>query len=503
MRPNRGWILLLALLLGCATSEEPQVQPDLEEHLTDARSLTSAGGPEAPGESLTDFEAQVLQIRNDWQNRLGAPESMLTFYDFASPEMTKLRETASGDEFPGSIENEVTLDMLLAAAFVRNPELRAAQKQLQGTVEQYSQVTYLDTILRQYVSFLRTLNTRIGPTLPMDQVQKRFPFPGTLELKAAVVGHAVEASRALYEAALRDLVTNIRVAYAEYVFLAQAIVLTRETLGYLEQLEATVRGKLAAGTAQKAHVLQTQVEISSLENELITLDQNRETVRARLNTLLDLPPDSPLGVPQDYEMKAYPKTLDALTTRALQEQPDIRLADARAARMAAMIELAEQATYPELSAGFAYMADLSQATQGSGRDRDAFSTRPKVKPDPWFGSKESYLREVRESERAALAKATAMRDHTLFRVKDAHVKLNTARRLFALYRDVQISQAEQAYSDAAASYSADRVEFLNVIDALRRYLGFLLASDRAKRDYHQAYARLESAVGGPLDRKGN
>jgi len=355
-------------------------------------------------------------------------------------------------------------------------------------------VTYLDTILRQYVSFLRTLNTRVGPTVPMDQVQKRFPFPGTLELKAAIVGHAVEAARAKYEASLRDLVTVVRVAYADYVYLARAIAITRETLRFLEQLEATVRGKLAAGTAQKSHVLQTQVEISKLENDLITLQQDRETVRARIDTLLDIPPETPLGKPAKQEMETFPKKVEVLYERAIKEQPDIELARARAKRMAAMIELAEQATYPELSAGLAYFGGISHDNKG-------FSTRPKVKPDPWFGSKEAYLREAREAERAARERIGSARDKTLYRLKQAYVQLDTAKRLFELYRDVQLSQARQAYSDAAAGYSADRVEFLNVIDALRRWLRFLLDADRAQRDYHQAHARLESAIGGPVKRK--
>ncbi len=492
---------MLAFLLGCATPPSQPATPNLTEHLADARSITSVGGPEKAGESLAGIQARVLQIRNDWQERLRAPESMPAFYDFASPEMTALRAVAAGDAFPDALADEVTLPLLLAGAFVRHPELQAAEYELRATVEQYAQVTYLDTILRQYVSFLRTLDTRIGPAVPMDQVQKRFPFPGTLELKAAVVGHAVEAARARYDGVLQDMVTGVRVAYADYVFLAQAIGITRESLGYLEQLEASVRGKLAAGTAEQAHVLQTQVELSGLRNELITLRQKRETVRARLSTVLNLPPDTPLGEPVVYELKGFPADLDALSARALEEQPRIRQAEAGAARMATMIELAERATYPELSAGFSIMAELSPATQGSGRDREPFSTRPQVKPDPWFGSKEAYLREVRESERAARAKATAMRNHTLFRLKDAHVELDTARRLFELYRDVQVSQAMQAYQDAAAGYSADRVAFLNVIDALRRTLGFLLAKDRAERDYHQAHARLENAIGGPANRK--
>jgi outer membrane protein TolC len=53
-----------------------------------------------------------------------------------------------------------------------------------------------------------------------------------------------------------------------------------------------------------------------------------------------------------------------------------------------------------------------------------------------------------------------------------------------------------------AGYAADRVDFLNVVDALRRWLRFLLASDRALRDYHVAHARLEAAMGAPVSRVG-
>jgi len=498
---NSSVLVLLAMLVsGCTTAKPEDRAPDLKPYVEDARIPAGEPGPDGSTD-LTEFEAKLLEIRDAWDKRLGAPEKILAFYDFDTPAMRDLRAQAAADDFAASLADSVSLERMLAGAFVRNPGLLSAEKELAGTIEQYAQITYLDTIMRQYVSFLRTLNTRVGPTVPMDQVQKRFPFPGTLELKAALVGHAVEAAQAKYEAALRDLVTNVRIAYADYIYLAQAIANTKETLRFLEQLEATVRGKLAVGTAQKAHVLQTQTEISAFENDLITLTQRRETVRARLNTILNLPPATPLSEPTKPAMGPFPAKLEPLYERGLSEQPDIRLAQARADRMAAMIELAEQTTYPELSAGLAYMEGISDRTQGTGKDREPFSTRPKVKPDPWFGSRESYLREVREAERGARARVVANRDRTLFRVKDAYVQLDTAKRLFELYRDVQLLQARQAYSDAAAGYAADRVEFLNVIDALRRWLRFLLDSDRAVRDYHQAYARLESAVGGPMERK--
>jgi len=501
MRRNSLLILLGLAVGGCRSAEPVEHTRIVDSHVADARQATVAEpGPEPA--SLTGFEAKLLEIRRQWEERLGAPGQLLSFCDFSSPEMLKLRAEAAREDFPAPLGKRVTLERILAGAFVRNPDLLAAHKELAATIEQYAQVTYLDTILRQYVSFLRTLRTQVGPTVPMDQVQKRFPFPGTLELKAALVGHAVEAARAKYERVLRDLVTQVRIAYADHVYLGSAIANTKETLRYLGQLDETVRGKLAGGRAQKAHVLKTQVEISRFENDLITLRQNRETVQARLNTLLDLPPPTRLAEPEKAPMGPFPASLDALYERGMREQPLILLAEARADRMAAMIELAEQATYPELSAGLAYMEDLSHATAGTGKDREPFSQRPKVKPDPWFGTKEAYLREARESERGARARIVAARDTTRYRLKDAHVQLNTAKRLYELYRDVQLTQAEQAYRDAAAGYAADRVEFLNVIDSLRVWLRFLLDADRAVRDYHRAHARLESAIGGPVLRKG-
>jgi len=494
--------LLAGAFAGCRGAAVPNEPEVVALHVADAQ-RASAGEAGPPVQSLTEFEARVAEIRARWQERLASPETLQELFDFSSPEMTRLRAEAAREDFAGSLQRDLTLDRLLAGAFVRNADLAGAAKELAGTVEQYAQVTYLDTIMRQYVSFLRTLRTEVGPAVPMDQIQKRFPFPGTLELKAAVVGHSVEAARAKYDGVLRDVVMEVRMAYADLAYFHRALRISDETLAYLRQLEATVRGKLAAGAAQAAHVLQAQVEISALENDRITLDRQRETVRARLNTLLNLPPATPLGEPVPAALGPYPESLDSLYARALEEQPDVRLARARADRMATMIELAEQATYPELSAGLWAFEDISQGTVGTERDREPFDPMPKVMPDPWFGTEEAYLREAREAERAARSAVTAAGNDTTFRVKEAAVQLDTARRLLRLYRDVQLNQAQQAYADAAAGYGADRVEFLNVIDALRRWLGFLLDADRAVRDYHHAHARLESAIGGPVQRKDN
>lgn len=495
------YVLAFALLTGCQGRLPSAAPLDTAALLADANASGSEPRGTADDARLAEIDRKIEELTQQWQKRLQKPDALSRFFE-PGESMAPLLELAKGEKLAPALAKSLTVDHVLAASYVRNPRLRSERKTLAGTVEQYSQVTYLDTIQRQYVSFLRSSHNRLRPTVPMDPIAKRFPFPGTLELKAAIVKHSVEGAYARYEGAVRDVLTEARTAYARHEYLGKAIRITQETVRYLRQLESATRSKLSAGTAEKAHVLQTQVEISGLETDLITLRQERETTRALLNTLMDLPAESPLAEPQATPTGSFPKELEPAYQVAQRDQPDIHRARAMERRIATMIELAEQSAYPDLSAGLAYMEDVSHATLGTDKAREPFGTRPKVRPDPWFGTKEAYLREVRERHRAATDRVKEVTIRTRYKVKDAYVRLSTAKRVHELYRDVQISQAEQAYRDASSGYAADRVGFLNVVDALRRWLRFLLESDRALRDYHIAHARLEGAMGAPVSRLG-
>jgi len=490
-------VLALSPITGCrggTLAPEPGAE-FLAGHQAAARQEAAAAT--APS-AASAIEERVLQLRETWEEKLRA-ETASSTDELASPAGRAALEAARGDDFAASLAETVTLERALAGAYVRNPTLQASRRRLVGSVEQFAQVAYLDNVLRQYASFLRASDTRVRPSLPMDSVSKHHPFPGTLELKAAIVSRSVEEAQARYRVVLRQVMADTRSIYADFAYAVRAISISEETLRYLEQIEETARGKLAAGTAGKAHVIQVQVQVAQIANEVITRTRRRDTHRARLCALLDLPAETPLADPTPPTLPRLAHSRAELLERARSEQPDILLARARAERMATMIELAEQGTYPELSAGLSTFEDPSLATGGSQREREPFSTRPKVRPDPFFGSKEAYLRESREGAKAARDLLRAAEDRTAARVTEALNELETAWRLHDLYRDVQLAQARQAYEDAFSAYGVDRAEFMSVIDALRQWLRFRLDAHGAERDIQRAYARLEHAVGASLE----
>ena len=461
-------------------------------------------GTHAPGSSRsTPYASHVSTLRkttealvHEWNQKLSHPETLPLVSDFDSEHDRALRKRARAPDFATSLGSGITQRQLVASAYERSPEILAAFLKLRASINKYSQVTALDAIQSQYASFQRSSMTKIGMPLSGDRMDQRFPFPGSIELKAALINHMVEEAQAKYAVAIQDVVLRARTLYARYVFVGRALAINRETLQYHEQLETTARSKFEAGVGSKSAVIQAQVERSKLKNDQITLEQDQHVVRAGIATLLDISPKQAIGPPTPSAFPTLEADVDALAALALKAQPKIHVADARVRRMTTMIALAEQTTYPAFSMGLSTMEGISHATGGSDKARQPFSTRPKGKPDPWFGSKEAYLREAREATQAAEAMAHRARNETHFDVRKAYADAETATRLYRLYRDVQIAQAEQATRDAVSAYEADRAGFLSVMDSLRRWLQFRLAADRAIRDTHIAHARLEAVTGG-------
>lgn len=493
-------LTLLAMILlvpACQTGRIAPTATGVDAHVATAESI--AADPATKDLELPEFEAKTKAIVDEWNERLAQPGSLPLILALTKEDQL-LRQAAAGEDFATSLAKGITERQLVVSAFERNPQIRASFLKLRAAVNQYAQVTYLDTILSQYASFQRSSRTRVGMPLSGERMDQKFPFPGSLELKSALVKHSIEEARARHAGTVRDVVVNARVLFARYAFVGRAIRISEATLQYLGQLEDGARSKLEAGTGSKGAVIQVQVEVSNLRNKLVTLRQDREVIQADMARLLDVPPTTRIGPPSPTALPGLPAEPSRLREKALDVQPDLQVAEARVRRMQTMIELAEQAAYPPLSPGLSTMEDPSHATGGSDKEREPFSTRPKIKPDPWFGTKEAYLREARESSRAAEARAEAARNRTAFAVQSALAELETAHRLHDLYRKVQLAQAEQAYRDAAAGYAADRIEFLNVVDSLRRWLEFQLEADRAVRDIHSWDARLAGAVGARLPR---
>ncbi|MFC1715027.1 TolC family protein [Candidatus Poribacteria bacterium] len=447
----------------------------------------------------TEELERLFQMKEEQQ--VSAPEP---FYDFSSPQSVEYRRLVTDSEkMIARLAEPVNLDLLLSLAFERNQGLQAAYRKIEATLEQYPQAAYLDNILLQYNAFTKQLDTKIGKPRHKEMVAMKFPFPDMLSIKGNIVTQDVQLLQKDAEVVLRDLITDVRLAYYDYLFVDESLSITRENQELIRQIIQIATAKFRAGTANYQSILKAQVALSRLSDSILTLEEKRQMLVAKINTLLSRPPDAPMGPAESLEYLDVTLPLDELYALATEHRQEIQKQKIAISKMELMIEMAGKMSTPDASTGNSYFEDRTRIRSGTDMMPMTFMTKRTVNPrtSAWFAKDDAYTREVEVKVEAMEQMIVNMEDKTRFMVKMHHFGADTAKRSIALYENTLILQAQQALEAAFAAYQAAKVDFLNLLDAQSTLLNFQLAKQKALLNHRQHTAQLEQAVGVALPKQ--
>ena len=505
-----GLIMLTVLVSGCAnhrleTYQElrsTEVQPpayyytEIEKKISNTESELTV----EPGQYLSEVETKVLKYQKQWQAQLESETPMPNlFYDLSTDTMKAHRQLAASPEAARArLAEPIALELLVALGYEWSPGLKSAREKIRAILAQYPQVVYLENVLRQYNAFTKQLDTKVGPMHHKEMMAMEFPFPGTLALKGQVITEDVLIAQKEFEIALRDLVTKIKLAYYDYLFVVEATRINEENQKLLEQMIAIAQTKFRVGQGKYSNVIMAQVELSKLANVIITLEQQRETIIARINTLLNNSTDLPLGDPVPIEENSVTPTLAELYALAIENRQEIQKQKLTISKMALLVEIAKQMTYPDPTLGASYFENRSMPDLKQRENMPmTFMTQRTLNPAniAWFGHRNSYIREVNVKIEAMAHRIEALESQLRFVVKKHHFGMETANRSIRLYRQTLLPQAQQALDAANTAYQAAQIDFLSFLDAQRTLLNLRIEEQRALRDYRQHLTQLEQAVG--------
>ncbi len=449
---------------------------------------------------LSDVEAKVLKYQNQWKAQLESETPMPTlFYDLSTDTMKAHRQLAASPEVAKDLLTEpIALELLVALGYEWSPALKSAREKIRAILEQYPQAVYLENVLRQYNAFTKQLDTKVGPMRHKEMMAMEFPFPDTLALKGQVITEDVLIAQKEFEIALRDLVTDIKLAYYDYLFVVEAIRINEENQKLLQQMIAIAQTKFRVGQGKYSNVIMAQVELSKLANVIITLEQQRETIIARLNTLLNVSADVPLGIPVPVAEERIVSTLPELYVLAVQNRQEIQKQKLAISKMGLVVEMAKRMTYPDPTLGASYFENRSiPDLKHTQKMPMTFMTQRTLNPTntAGFGHRNAYIHEVNIKIEAMEYRIEELESKLRFVVKKHHFGMETANRSIRLYRQTLLPQAQQALDAANTAYQAAQIDFLGFLDAQRTLLNLRIEEQRALRDYYQHLTQLEQAVG--------
>ena len=419
--------------------------------------------------------------------------------DAAAPE-----DAAPEAATPEGAANEgqsMHLARLIALAAERNPRLAAARARWKAARQRGTVARSLPDPLLTYTEMIEPIQTRVGPLERSLQFRQAIPFPGKLSAAGCIADERARVKEVEYHIALRDVVADVKVSYAELVYLHRAI----HIVGQNQALAKLLAEKSAAGFATQGEpaedtislfdTLKAQQALAQLAYDKITLRELLSAEEAKLNALLSRPPGTPLGVPQELRFRPLSASQGDLFVIARERRQEIRGAihKVRAANHAQ--RLARLSRVPDFAIGvqYSFIGDAAMPVRGSGDD--GFGLQFGFSLPIWGNKNRARIEEARQLARAAKYEQQAVTDDVMARISKIYFRLQNAERLSRLYLESLIPQAERGLEIAEQWQATGRDTYGRLLEARGVWLNFQLAAQRARVDHEQMVARMEQLTG--------
>jgi outer membrane protein TolC len=405
----------------------------------------------------------------------------------------QLAATAVASEAP------LTLADAVKHALERNPEVQRLQHRLRATDAKAKQAPYLEdpqiafqlggVPLSNPTSFNQADTNSIG-------IRQMIPFFGKLGLKEKIAQREVHIVEQELRAKEREIISMVKMAYADLFMAERSIEILREQLEILRVVIGATEARYRVGRVPQQDVFKAQLEQSQILNQLIVAEEEITVATVKLNTSMYRPPRTPIQIPTDLALPDGTLTVPALDDLALANRPELQGAEREIERAEIMYELADRnRRYPDFMIGWDYM----RMPTDMKKDRYGAMVNITIPFSPWTAGRRNY--EVDESLaeiRAARANRDAMRSMTLREVSQSQAKVQAARRSITLLNEGLLAQAELSFRSAMAAYQTGRVEFVALLEAQRALREARMGYYKATVGFIQNLADLERVIGKDL-----
>jgi cobalt-zinc-cadmium efflux system outer membrane protein len=392
---------------------------------------------------------------------------------------------------------------LVAYAYRTNPAIQSAREAWKAVIERYRVVTgYPDP---QFLStyFPEPIETRLGPQDWNINLSQAIPFPGKLSKAGEVVQADAQVAHLELDKTIRDVIVQVRESYYELLYIKEAkraVAQNRDLVNHLRKVGETA---YAQDRAALVDILKAQSQVAQLGYDDVLLEDLERVEKARLNTLLNRPPDAGIGPLADEPPRPMVYKLDETYQLASQYQEEIRIAEAQIDKAQRKVDLAYYENLPEFKLGFFYagIGKPDVAVQPKDAGRDAVGIQAGLSIPLWFDKNLGRLDEARADLTRAQSAKRARLNETYAQIRNLYFRIQNSERLIRLYRDQLLPQAARSIEVAETWYRQKQGSFSDFVETEAVYYNFQLSLARAKADYGKFLARLERVTGRSLTEK--
>jgi cobalt-zinc-cadmium efflux system outer membrane protein len=385
---------------------------------------------------------------------------------------------------------------LIEEALQNNPEISAAKMKWEVFKEKIPQAYALEDPMFGFgiVSLPTNFSFKDEDmTMKEFSISQKFPFPGKRPLMKEMASKEAEAVSTEIQGKIHQIIKDVKTAYYDLSHVYRATEVVQRNKEILENFAKIAETRYAVGEGIQQDVLKAHVEVSKMVGDLIMLGQRKRALGAKLKALLNRPPETPLGEPEEVIFTKFPYTIEELQKMALEMNPTLK-------GMKKMIEakekayaLAKREYYPDFNFKFAY----GQRDNGPDmKRRDMLAGMMEINIPIFYKSKQD--RKVAETKAEILATEAqyrAMKNEVLFMITDMASMIQRGERQLELYKTGIIPQASLQINSAMSAYRVNRADFMTLLDSQMTLYKYELEYHQALTEYEKNVANLGAAVG--------
>ncbi len=444
----------------------------------------------------------ITKLKADQEKKLYHPGNLPFLTNLTFDEYSRLK-TISKDSNAvlKQIQDKLILKEIEAMAAFRNPSILSAQSKIAAEIQSFNQVMALDENLRQYTAFSNALNLKTGPLKMKEATRLKYPYPGISALKGQIVNLQVKILTQKLDITRNQVITDMRKAFWQLVFIDTSKTITAETLEALDRLKNVATTLYKSGKVSFQDVIKINIKIAVLKENLVTLGTQRTNVEIKILELLNIPDQKNLGKPQLVNFYKKIETPDAIYLIAKDHRPELKRIRATITKTEKMVQMAEAMIQSPYSLNLSLNENKAVKTVGSDAEQMSFPEKTMaamkngLPAGAWYGINDPWLKGTKKKLNSLKQSLISAENTTKRMVQEAWFKVDKSHRERLLYEMQILDLSTSALKVSTREYESGAIPFSQAIGSYTDWLKIRLTIAKKQMDLKTGISTLEQLTG--------
>ena len=294
-----------------------------------------------------------------------------------------------------------------------------------------------------------------------------------------------------------DIILGVKEAYFGILTAKKLLEVAAESVRELQEGVRVAQSFYRVGLSPKIDVLDAEVRLAESERDVIRATNDLRVAKARFNTILRQPLNTPLEVEDILTLTSYKRSYEDSEQAALRNRPELLEAEKNVARAEKQVKLAESDYYPDIKWSLNYFrrGDDPSVNGSVFTDRENWETGAVA---TWTFFEWGKTRYATSERRVRLRQAEdtreKVRDGVRLEVKTAYLNLQAAEKA-VMVAEKSIESAEENFRISGERYTEQVATATEVLDAQTRLTQAKTNYTTALAAFNVTRARLTRAMG--------